>query len=162
MSDDRLFASNNAIGRKWYFLNLIILAVIVVATKFGFDDYIFPNVRTEVYELMAQWTLYILYGVYLITFFALVERRLYDICGERDTDQYKNLSAVLQFAVLFQILVVVLPNCEIQLPISNELLQYIAYFFDGIFALTALFIGFVKGKISNMTYEEYKNQLKYK
>ena len=162
MSDDRLFASNNAIGRKWYFLNLIILAVIVVATKFGFDDYIFPNVRTEVYELMAQWTLYILYGVYLITFFALVERRLYDICGERDTDQYKNLSAVLQFAVLFQILVLVLPNCEIQLPISNELLQYIAYFFDGIFALTALFIGFVKGKISNMTYEEYKNQLKYK
>ena len=162
MSDDRLFASNNAIGRKWYFLNLIILSVIVFATKFGFDDYIFPSVRTEVYELIAQWILYILYGVYLITFFALVERRLYDICGERDTDKYKNLSAILQFAVLFQILVVVLPNCEIQLPISNELLQYIAYFFDGVFALTALLIGFVKGKISNMTYEEYKNQLKYK
>lgn len=162
MSDDRLFASNNAIGRKWYFLNLIILAVIVVATKFGFDDYIFPNVRTEVYELMAQWTLYILYGVYLITFFALVERRLYDICGERDTNQYKNLSAVLQFAVLFQILVVVLPNCEVQLPISNELLQYIAFFFDGIFVFTAFCIGFISGKISNLTYEEYKNQLKYK
>ncbi len=162
MSDDRLFASNNAIGRKWYFLNLIILAVIVVATKFGFDDYIFPNVRTEVYELMAQWTLYILYGVYLITFFALVERRLYDICGERDTDKYKNLSAILQFAVLFQIFAVVIPNCEVQLPVSDDVLQYIAYFFDGIFALTALFIGFVKGKISNMTYEEYKNQLKYK
>ena len=30
MSDDRLFASNNAIGRKWYFLNLIILATLII------------------------------------------------------------------------------------------------------------------------------------
>lgn len=162
MSDDRLFASNNAIGRKWYFLNLIILTVIVIATKYAFDDYVFPHVRTEVYDIMAHWTLYILYGVYLITFFALVERRLFDICGARDTDSYKNLSAVLQFAVIFQIFAIVVPNCEVQLPISDDMLQYIAYLFDGIFILVSIFIGFVGGKISNLTYEEYKNKTKYK
>ena len=30
MSDDRLFASNNAIGRKWYFINLIIYGGLII------------------------------------------------------------------------------------------------------------------------------------
>ena len=48
MSDDRLFASNNAIGRKWYFLNIVILSVITLITKYIFEDHIIPNVTANI------------------------------------------------------------------------------------------------------------------
>lgn len=162
MSDDRLFASNNAIGRKWYFLNIIILAIITVATQYVFDTYIINSVRTEVYEIIATWSLYIIYMIYVVTFFALVERRLYDISAARDSALYKNISAILKFAVCFQILILVGQFCKVDINVSYDLLQLIAYFFDGLFLFIAFIIGFINGKISNMTYEEYKNQIKYK
>ncbi len=162
MSDDRLFASNNAIGRKWYFLNMIILAIITIATQYGFDTYILPNVRTEVYEIIATWTLYIAYIIYLVTFFSLIERRLYDISAARDSSTYKNVSAILKFTVCFQLLIIVGQHCEVDIPVSYDLLQIIAWIFDGIFLFIAFILGFINGKISNMTYEEYKNQIKYK
>ncbi len=162
MSDDRLFASNNAIGRKWYFLNLITLAFITIATQYFFDNHIITNVKTEVYEIITTWTLYIIYVIYIVTFFSLIERRLYDISATRDSSIYKNFSAILKFAVCFQLLVIIGQHCEIQVGISYNVLQYIAYFFDGIFIFIAFIIGFINGKISNMTYEQYKNQIKYK
>lgn len=162
MSDDRLFASNNAIGRKWYFLNIIILAIITIGTQYIFDTYIINSVKTEVYEIIATWTLYIIYMIYVVTFFALVERRLYDISAARDSSLYKNLSSILKFAVCFQLLIIVGQHCKVDINVSYDLLQLIAYLFDGLFFLIAFFIGFIRGKISNMTYEEYKNQIKYK
>ena len=99
MSDDRLFASNNAIGRKWYFLNLIILSVIVTFTHLLFKDHIIPHVISDVYVIIAKGFLYLAYIVYLITFFALIERRLYDITGTRDSKAYRNISSILTFAV---------------------------------------------------------------
>lgn len=161
MSDDRLFASNNAIGRKWYFLNIIILAVITVLTKYIFSDYIIPNVRTEVYEIIANGIMYFAYLIYIITFFALIDRRLYDACGVRDNKGYKNTSAILKFAVCFQILILVGKACNVDVPVSYDVLQYVAWFFNVIFLIIAFCLGFVNGKISNLTYEQYKNKIKY-
>ena len=100
--------------------------------------------------------------IYVVTFFALVERRLYDISAARDSSLYKNLSSILKFAVCFQLLIIVGQHCKVDINVSYDLLQLIAYLFDGLFFLIAFFIGFIRGKISNMTYEEYKNQIKYK
>lgn len=161
MSDDRLFASNNAIGRKWYILNIVILAVITVITRNVFMDYIIPNVKTEVYAIIASGMMYFAYLIYIITFFALIDRRLYDACGVRDNKEYKNTSAVLKFAVCFQVLILVGQACNIKLAISYELLQGIAWLFNAIFLIITFCLGFVKGKISNLTYEEYKNKIKY-
>ena len=91
MSDDRLFASNNAIGRKWYFINLFILAVVSFFTNLVFTDYIIPNVTTDVYNIIAKGILYFLFLIYLITFFALIDRRLYDVFGTREVKGYKNI-----------------------------------------------------------------------
>ena len=104
MSDDRLFASNNAIGRKWYFINILILIIITYITKQVFTQHIIPNVVSDVYEIIAKGILYFAYIIYLITFFALIDRRLYDICGTREKKGYKNTSAILKFAIFCQVL----------------------------------------------------------
>lgn len=162
MSDDRLFASNNAIGRKWYYINIAILAIITVITEYAFTEYIIPNVKTEVYDIIAHWMMYFAYTIYLITFFALIDRRLYDICGARDTKGYANTSAVLKLAVCFQIIIIVAQATGINPSINYDLLQGIAWILDGIFLIIAFLLGFFKGKISNLTFGEYKERLKYK
>ncbi len=161
MSDDRLFASNNAIGRKWYVINIIILAMITIATKYAFTEYIIPNVKTEVYEIIANGMMYFAYIVYVITFFSLIDRRLYDICGARDNKGYRNTAGILQFAVLFQILILTGQACNVTLQVSYSALQSIAWLFNGIFLVITFILAFINGKISNMTYEEYKNKIKY-
>ena len=163
MSDDRLFASNNAIGRKWYFLNIIILAVITVITRYVFNDFLIPNARTEAYVLIAQGLMYFAYAIYLITFFALIDRRLFDIFGARDTKGYANVSAWLKFAVCLQALILIAQFFQISpAGVSIEFLQSIAWILNGLFLFITFCIGFVKGKISCLTFEQYKKQLKYK
>ncbi len=161
MSDDRLFASNNAIGRKWYFLNIIILAVITYITKVVFATHIIPNVTTDVYYMIANGILYFLYGIYLVTFFALIDRRLYDISGRRDANSYKNISAILKLAVFVQILYLYCLWKHPQLPISYEQLYFISIILNFIFISIVFVIGLFKGKISNLSYEEYKRKIKY-
>lgn len=161
MSDDRLFASNNAIGRKWYFLNIIILSIITLITKFVFEDHIFPNVTTEVYEIIAKGILYFAYIIYTVTFFALIERRLYDATGSREKKSYRNTSAILQFAVILQLAILIAKATNMTLPVDIELLQLVAWFFNGIFALIVVILCFMKGQISNLTYEQYRNKIKY-
>lgn len=161
MSDDRLFASNNAIGRKWYIINIVILAIITLATKYAFTEYIIPNVKTEVYEIIANGMMYFAYIIYVITFFSLIDRRLYDACGARDNKGYRNTSGILKFAVFFQILILTGQACNVTLPVSYSALQSIAWLFNGIFLVITFILAFISGKISNMTYEEYKNKIKY-
>ena len=162
MSDDRLFASNNAIGRKWYFINLIILIFLSFIIHILFRDYIIPNATTETYTIIATWISYFLYLILLITFFSLVERRLYDVAGKRDTISYKQISSFLQIIVVFQVGVIAVQFFPIgeQLPINS--LQLIAGFFDAVFLLIVFILCFIKGKISNFTYEEYKRRDKYR
>lgn len=161
MSDDRLFASNNAIGRKWYFINLIILTIIAYIVQYIFTDHIIPNVVSDVYEIIAKGILYFAYLIFLITFFALIERRLYDVCGKRDSNGYKNTSAVLKFAIFLQILAL---YCEWQNPtwfVPNELVTLAAMVFDIIFFVIIFILAFLKGSISNLSYEEYRKKIKY-
>jgi len=161
MSDDRLFASNNAIGRKWYFLNLIILAIIVLLTHYIYNTHIVPYIRSEVYEIIAKGIVNFIYIIYLITYFALIERRLYDICGRRDCKKYSNISGFLKFFILFQVLILAGQYFNVAINIGYDFLQEIAYIFDGIFILITFLLVFPKGKISNLTYEQYKNKVKY-
>ncbi len=152
MSDDRLFASNNPIGRKWYFINLVILFVIITATYFLFSSTIIPNVATEDYVTIATWTMYFLMFIYFITFCALIERRLYDISGSRDKGIYKILAPILTLIGLFIIVVIVfniwpsipLSGREMSLPL--EKFNPIAEFLSTIFGIIVIAIGLKKGK----------------
>ena len=162
MSDDRLFASNSAIGRRWYFFNIFILCVIAVSLHTLFNNYILPNTISEVYNIIASWILYFGYAIIIITFLALVERRLYDICGKRDNKAYKNSSFVLKFIVLYQIAIIVLRWFEIGSSLPLNQMQSIATLLDIVFLFIVFILGLIKGKISNLTYIEYKKQDKYK
>ncbi len=162
MSDDRLFASNNAIGRKWYFINIVILGIITLFTNVIFQNYIIPNARTETYEWVAKIILYFVFAIYLITFFALIDRRLFDVSGERETKLYKNISSILKFIVFVQIIAIYCQWKNPQLPISVASITSFATFLDVIFLLIVILLGFFKGKITNLTYDEYKRRTRYK
>jgi hypothetical protein len=161
MSDDRLFASNHAICRKWYFINIVILTIIAFVTRWLFTDIIIPQVISEVYLLIAQWILYFTYLIYLITFFALIDRRLYDIFGDRLSNGYKNMSAFFKLAVFVQIFALYCEWKTPTIPVSYEFINFLAMIFDFIFLLMVFSIGMIRGKISSLTYEEYQNKVKY-
>lgn len=161
MSDDRLFASNNAIGRKWYFINIVILCIIALVTQVFFNSYIFKNVTNDTYMLIADFIRYFVYLVYLITFFALLDRRLYDISGDRRNNKYKSTSGIISFCIIFQFAVLVLPYTKAGHSLPIEVLQQFAYFTDFLFLIIVFAMGFIRGSISNMSYEEYKNKIKY-
>ena len=161
MSDDRLFASNNAIGRKWYFLNLIILTILIIVTEFIFKKYIIPHTTTEVYKQIAYGMLYLAYLFYAITFFALIDRRLYDITGDRNSNVYKNTAGVMKLIVLLNLIVIFFEHFSVKLPVSYETQWLIIAVSNTIFIIMTLILGLFKGKISNLSYEEYKKKIKY-
>ena len=161
MSDDRLFASNNAIGRKWYFLNLIILAVITASTHVLFTKHIIPNVTSDVYEIIAKGFLYLAYIIYLITFFALIERRLYDATGTRDSKTYRNISSITTLAIFSVGLEIFCRLKNPSTPIPPEIISGLADIMAPIFAIIVFGLIFPKGNISNLSYEEYRRKIKY-
>ncbi len=161
MSDDRLFASNNAIGRKWYYINLIILSCISYCIYIGFSDYVIPNTISETYTLIATWASYFIYLILLVTFFSLVERRLYDITGKRDTSGYKNSSSLLQFIILFQLVTLILNYFKLADLSLIQLMQQVANVLDLVFVLFVIIVGLFKGKISNISLEEYRKKDRY-
>ena len=161
MSDDRLFASNNAIGRKGYIINLITLAALTYATNRIFVKSIFPFVTDEVYFLIAKILFFFLMIVYSITLLALVDRRIYDVCGKRDCALYKNLSGTFNFFVIVLVIVLVQYLKNFKTIIPQNILEA-----SGIFSILALafiifVLSFLKGKISNMTFDNYKKKDKY-
>ena len=58
MSDDRLFATNTPIGRKWYYLNLLILSGITTVTYFFFTKKVIPGIEGADHITIANWILY--------------------------------------------------------------------------------------------------------
>ena len=58
--DTRLFASNNPIGRIWYFINIIILAIVTIATKVLVLEYILPNANPS-FNFAIKCILYFAY-----------------------------------------------------------------------------------------------------
>lgn len=162
MSDDRLFASNNAIGRRGYVVNIIVLALIIHFTHNGFIHYIIPNVVNAAYETITTWVLYFAYFIFAIAFFSLIERRLFDVCGKRDTQAYKTVSSILQLDVFAIILLVLKDYIPFLTGVSNHQAQTMISLLGFIVVLIVLILIFPKGKISNLSYEEYRKQDKYR
>ena len=93
----------------------------------------------------------------------MIDRRLFDIFGARDTKGYANVSAWLKLAVCLQALILIAQYFNIEPQgISLDFLQGIAWILNGIFLIITFIIGFIKGKISCLTFDQYKKQLKYK
>ncbi len=163
MSDDRLFASNNAIGRKWFFLNIIILCIITIITGYIFNNFIIPDVRTEEYYVIAKSMLIFLYVVYAVTFLSLVDRRIYDILGDRDKTAYKISSAFVFLVVLFNVYVFSAETHIIkQAMINTDTAYCISIVLDIMFILMIFIAGMVKGQISSISMDEYKRRIRYK
>ncbi len=162
MSDDRLFASNHAIGRKWYYINIFILCILTLITKYVFENFLIPNIINDFFISFANYTLYFIYFIYLITFFSLIERRLYDISGSRESSVYKNISAIMGFTIFLQISVIIIPYTSIKSYISPDLLLPITYIFDFIFLIITFILGLIKGQISNLSFKEFRRRNQYK
>ena len=161
MSDDRLFASNNAIGRKWYALNLLILSLIAGGTHYLFNEHIIPHVTTDVYELIAKGFLYFAYLIYTVTFFALIERRLYDVTGTRDSKGYRNTSSILTLSIFAVGLGLFCKWKNFSTPIPEEIITLSAHVLGVIFVLIMIILLFMKGSISNLSYEQSRRKIKY-
>ncbi len=161
MSDDRLFASNNAIGRKWYFINFFVLAGIFVVTNYVFQQYIYPYVTSEAYLKIAKFVHLVLYIIYLVTLFALIERRLYDSCGTRDTNAYKNVSGIMTLSIILQAAVILHQWKHIPIPLSEDLIYGIGIIAMVVFLFISFILCFIPGKISNLSYDEYRKKIKY-
>ena len=161
MSDDRLFASNNAIGRKWYFINLILLAGISYGINWGFTNYILENTTNDAYSFIAKFMEYFVYIILFITLLSLIDRRLYDVSGDRRKSSYKNISTLLAFCIFFEIAAVISANTQFTLPIPSAVVQQLTYVFAGVFAAITVLLGLPSGQISNLSYEKYRQKIKY-
>lgn len=161
MSDDRLFASNNAIGRKWYFINLILLAAISYGVNWGFTNYIFQNTTNDAYSIIAKFMEIFVYIILGITLLSLLDRRLYDIAGDRRNGTYKNISTLITFCIFFEIAALISTNTSFSLPLPNAVMEQLIYVFAGVFAILTILLGLPNGQISNLSYEKYRQKIKY-
>lgn len=163
MSDDRLFASNNAIGRKWFFLNIIILAVITVATNYVFQKFVLPDVRTDDYRVIATSIMYLIFAIYGVTFLSLIDRRIYDILGDRDKNSYKLITAFIFLVVLFNAYFYSTKFNIINVVVIPPELTYAIVVILNLMFISLLFIaGTIKGKISSVSMDEYRRRTRYK
>jgi hypothetical protein len=161
MSDDRLFASNNAIGRIAYVKNLIMLAIITFVTNYIFTKYVFPFVTDEVYFIISKIIHGFLMFVYFITLLSLVDRRLFDICEKRDSFLYKNLSGIFTLTVVIVLVVILHIKKNIITFLPAELIYNVGMIALLLFSFMVLIISLFKGKISNLSYQDYKKKSKY-
>ena len=161
MSDDRLFATNNPIGRKWYFINIIILIAITIGTNYVLNEHILPSVTSEFYNSIGKLIRYLLNGTFAITLLSLIDRRTYDVFGTRDSGGYKFISAIITIAALLWVFVIYYIHKHPQLFISEELFYNIVMFVSIAFILVVIGLIFPKGKMSNLSYEEYRNKIRY-
>lgn len=148
MTDDRIFASNNAIGRKFYVGNIIILIFVFAATIKIFEKYVFPFTTDETYLKIAQCFSWVIYLIYVVTLFSLVDRRLYDICGTRDSGVYKNISGFLTVSIVIQLIALVNYYKNIIPFIPQQTISGIGVLFAGIYTFIMFVLAFLKGKIS--------------
>lgn len=146
MSDDRLFSSNNAIRRKWYFLNLLFLAIIIVVVCVVFTSYVIPKALTEDYYIISTWVYYFILFSLTITFFSLIDRRLYDISGSRDKGLYKQLEPIFVFSILVNIFIWCWEGFHWDINLPFPLFKTIANILLGVFVVLTIAIGFIKGK----------------
>ena len=63
--------------------------------------------------------------------------------------------------IFFQIITWFIKIGKINLSIDIAILEPMAFLLGILFLIIAFFIGLKKGKITNLTYEEYKNKIRY-
>ncbi len=142
IEDTRLFSANNPIGRVFYFINLVFLVFLTLGVHIGITDYLIPSVNPS-FILPLKVVLYFSYIIFTITFFMLIDRRLYDICGSRDTNGYAMVSKIINFVIILFILSVIAFLTGSQLaPVVYQMLEI----FLGIFALIIFILGLIPGK----------------
>ncbi len=142
IEDSRLFSSNSPIGRVFYFINMVLLVFLALGVHIGITSYMLP-VITPSFVLPVKIALYFSYIIFIITFFMLIDRRLFDICGSRDTKGYLFISKIINFVILLFVLSVIAFITGSQLA---PLVYKIFEIFLGIFALLILILGFIPGK----------------
>ncbi len=149
MADDKIYASNNAINRRFYIGNIIILLIVYLITYKVFEKYIFPYATDESYLKIAHYFSWFLYILYVITLFSLVDRRLYDICGTRDSNVYKNISNFL--TTIITILIAAFINHYFAfIPIIQEqTVSMIGMAAAWIYLFIMFILSFIRGKISS-------------
>ena len=149
ISDNRLFASNGPICRSWYFINIFILGLLSVGTNIGINEYVIPSANPD-YQGLLKFIMYFIYLIFIITFFMLIDRRVYDICGNKDSASYVNLSKVIglitSLIALSLIFLVVASNSKFQVPdIVYIFLMILAF----IFALLVFILGLIPGQLTS-------------
>ena len=141
--DTRLFSANNPIGRLWFFINIVILAILAVATRIAIVEYIIP-IAKDSYIFTLKAILYFAYFIYVLTFFMLIDRRLYHVCGTKDSNVYTVVSKIIGTFVLFMVVFLILAGVMnykgASLPPSFHQLSVTA---TGIFTLFVFILGII-------------------
>lgn len=145
MEDRSLFSANNPIGRVWYFINLFILGIIVAFIHIGIKYILLPKANAS-YELAIQCILYFAYIFFIMTFFMLIDRRLYDIFESRDSNVYNLVSKIIGAFVTIYFLFGIAFAVGINI---SEIFYSILYTVTILFALLVFILGFIPGKLTH-------------
>lgn len=141
IEDTRLFSANNPIGRLWYYINIVILALLTIGVHIGINEYILPSVN-ESYRLPITIILIFAYIFFIITFFMLIDRRLYDIFGSRDAQGYTIISKITGLFVLSVVLAVIAFFTGFHLEVFYRVFEICAC----VFAILVFILGLIPGK----------------
>lgn len=142
IEDTRLFSANNPIGRLWYFINLFALAFLAVGVHLAITQYILPSV-TPSFTLPIKVILYFSYIIFTITFFMLIDRRLYDVCGSRDSQGYRFVSKIINLIIILFILAIIAFFTGSNFaPMFYQIIEVST----GVFGILVLILGLIPGK----------------
>ena len=142
IEDTRLFSANNPIGRLWYYINILILAVLTVGVHIGITEYVLPSIN-ESFRLAIWIVLIFSYFIFAITFFMLADRRLYDICGSRDANLYVWCSKLIGLIISLFVIAGIAHLTHTPIPeIGYDILKACALGY----AVYAFIIGLIPGK----------------
>ena len=141
--DTRLFSSNNPIGRLWYFINIIILALLTVGVREGILNHVIPSANPS-FEIPLKCILYLAYFIFAVTFFMLVDRRLCNIFITREDNGYNIISKILNtYISIIVVLLIFIGILHYRTMPVPPVLETVILVMVGIFAIFALIIGFI-------------------
>ena len=142
--DGRLFSANSPIGRFWYYINLFILAFLAVAAHIGILNYVLPAANTA-YHIPIKTILYFIYFILAVTLFMLLDRRIFDIAGGRDSGAYQIMSKISSLVIFLLILSAAAYFKIINIPAEYSSMLIIPFW---IFIFMIFLLGLIPGKIT--------------
>lgn len=142
--DGRLFSANSPIGRFWYYLNLFLLAFLAVSAHIGILNYVLPAANPS-YHAPIKAILYFIYFILAVTFFMLLDRRIFDIAGSRDSGAYQFISKISSLVIFLLILSAAAYFKIINIPESYNSMLIIPFW---IFIFMVFILGLIPGKLT--------------